>query len=170
MAKDNQRKHNDAAIPESVLWPRHPDGNFVKVDGADAAQIVFGGHGYTIVFADGTVRRGKYGAPVETDLEEGLDAMLADLRSMDDSYIPMGNGQYVHDERHCALAERIEAFFLSNALAKECVIVELADSAVEGSPESIIRNCKLSCGHWTTTFSRFCPHCGSKIVSQFTSI
>lgn len=45
---------------------------------------------------------------------------------------------------------------------KIAIILQTRD--IPDMPDSMVKDCQLSCGHWTTTFSRYCPHCGAKVV------
>lgn len=33
-------------------------------------------------------------------------------------------------------------------------------------PDGLICQQGLSCGHWCSTFYRYCPHCGARIVDE----
>lgn len=50
---------------------------------------------------------------------------------------------------------------LNSRAERTCSIAEYGES---DNPDAFVKPCKFTCGHWGTTFDRFCRHCGCKVV------
>ena len=59
-------------------------------------------------------------------------------------------------------AEAIEVWNMRSE--RTCVVVEISDKSESGNPDAFVKQCMFSCGHWGSTFDRYCRHCGAKVV------
>ena len=86
-------------------------------------------------------------------------------------YDAMRSGEYPTDEQIKALINKSRD---DGAMYLPYYVFDLRPNVVFGyefeddpkNPESIIKQQHLTCGHWCSTFYRYCPHCGAMIVSM----